>query len=302
MALAVRLSVQAKRQRSFQKIVPEYDIYHEAGFFPFKACGAAVKTVFTIHDASILRHPEYHPKERVQLMNMFLRKRTKLADSIITVSEFSKKEISNFLHLSADDINVTPLAHNPDLFVPDREDILARLKEAGLPQRFFLFVGSGDPRKNVNIIPKALELAQLDTPFVNVGWSGWDETKNDNILNLGYVSDDKLSLLYQGATALVYPSLYEGFGLPLVEAMACGCPIITTRKASLPEVAGTAALYLENPDDPAELAILMGSMENDGKLRSELSEKSIRQAARFSWTNTAKLTMRVFQQTLSGNP
>lgn len=296
-AVGVRLAVQAKRQWAFNRIAPDYDIYHEAGFFPFKT-PTSLKTVFTIHDASILRYPEHHPKERVLFMRMFLERRAHLADAILTVSQFSKSEISELLNLAPETINVTLLSHDATTFTPPGNDLRERLNKAGIPEEYFLCVGSGDPRKNVGIIPKAIEKAKIETPLVNAGWSGWASETESCVINLGYVTDEMLALLYQGAIALIYPSIYEGFGLPLAEAMACGCPVITTRKASLPEVAADAALYLNDPSSTDELANILLDLHNDMKKRTSLSKKALETAARFSWEQTAQSTQAVFRQTL----
>jgi alpha-1,3-rhamnosyl/mannosyltransferase len=163
--------------------------------------------------------------------------------------------MQEILNADAEKITVTHLAHDGKIFSPGSpEEIRALLKRQTLPERYFLFVGGGDPRKNLDVVPEALEKAGIEIPLVVVGWSGWsDEKPRKNIISLGYVSDDDLAGLYSGAIALIFPSSYEGFGLPILEAMACGCPVVTTREASLPEVAGEAAMYLNEPRNSAEL-------------------------------------------------
>ncbi|WP_243543960.1 glycosyltransferase [Pseudodesulfovibrio tunisiensis] len=171
-AYVVRLWVHRRRERLFQQVASGFDVYHEAGFFPF-ITPTGVKTVFTLHDMSISRFPEHHPRERVLFMSRFLRERTALADRILTVSEFSRNEIVSVLGASPERIDVTPLAP-ASVFRPVPEVEMSRLKSRlGLPERYFLFVGSGDPRKNADTIPRALEVAGLDIPLVSVGWSGW---------------------------------------------------------------------------------------------------------------------------------
>ncbi len=296
-ALTVRKTLQYRRQKAFDAISQDYDVYHEAGFFPFMT-PKNLKTVFTIHDCSIQRHPEHHPKERVLFMNKYFAPRAQEADAILTVSDFSKSEILNYTNIAADRITVTPLSHDAELFQPPSAQTRSRLDAAGIPQNYFLFVGSGDPRKNISVIPLALRLAQLDIPFVNVGWSGWSMAEDNDIIHAGYVSDEKLALLYQGASAFLFPSLYEGFGLPILEAMACGCPVITTRKASLPEVAQDAALYVTLPQDPQKWADALQRIAKDPSLRDSLVEKALSNAKKFSWETTAHLTMQTFKQTL----
>ena len=298
LALCVRLLLQYKRQRAFNKISSDYDVYHEAGFFPFTT-PEHVKTVFTIHDMSIFRYPEHHPQERVLFMKKYLQARASLSDAFLTVSDFSKKEIVHFLDIPPDMITPALLSHSPELFHPDvAGDARERLDRAGVPGRYFLFVGSGDPRKNVRVIPRGIESSGLDIPLVNAGWGGWEATTGSAIMNLGYVSDEFLALLYQGALALIYPSIYEGFGLPVLEAMACGCPVVTTRMASLPEVAGDAALYMDDPHDPEELGRILVDLVQNPEERDALASKSLGNAARFSWAKTARTTMDVFEKVL----
>jgi len=172
------------------------------------------------------------------------------------------------------------------------------LRARCLPEKYFLFVGSGDPRKNVNIIPEALDRAGLEAPLVVAGWSGW-AGKNvwEKVLFLGYVGDDELAFLYSGAIALIFPSRYEGFGLPILEAMACGCPVVTTREASMPEVAGDAALYMRDPDDAEGLAAMLKELSANPVSRRQWAEKGLAQARRFSWRNTAETTFKAFEQT-----
>lgn len=295
----VRRAVQFRRERAFRSVANGFDLYHEAGFFPFIP-PQGVRTVFTIHDMSIHRYPQHHPRERVLFVKRFLAERTALAKRVLTVSDFSKKEIIDVLGIDAQRITVTHLAPAP-VFEPRsqaglREELEQRFQ---LPSRYFLFVGSGDPRKNVSIIPKAIERGAVDIPLVCVGWSGWSggESASD-IISLGYLSDEDLAAVYSGATALVFPSIYEGFGLPVAEAQACGCPVVTTQKASLAEVGGNAALYVERPDDIDELARLLKRLAEEPSLCDELSRKGLEHAQQFSWAKTADLTCDAFRQAL----
>jgi alpha-1,3-rhamnosyl/mannosyltransferase len=276
----------------FSRLAREFDIYHEAGFFPMKAA-SRMSTLFTVHDMSLFRFPEHHPKERVRFARMFWEKRCLMVDRFLTVSRFTKEELQGHLPLGSQKITVTPLAHDPDLFYPRSMDhVQASMKSRELPARYFLTVGSGDPRKNMALIPKALQAAELQVPLVAAGWSGWSkETLPDKVIPLGYVSDPELALLYSGALALVFPSSYEGFGLPVLEAMACGCPVVTTRQASLPEVAGEAAEYVQDPSDPLELGGVLKELAEDDVKRRELRDRGLARAAGFSWKRTAELTL-----------
>ena len=151
----------------------------------------------------------------------------------------------------------------------------------------------------MDTIPEALERAGLDIPLVVAGWSGWaGNTGWNNVISAGCLDDEDLGCLYSGALALVFPSPYEGFGLPVLEAMACGCPVVTTREASLPEVAGDAALYMEDPQDSQELGAILQEFAENRKCREEMRQKGIRRAQDFSWQRTAGATMKVFRQVL----
>lgn len=300
LALGVRLAQLALRERRFLELARGFDLYHEAGYFPFRA-PEGVATVFTLHDMSIARHPEHHPRERVLYANRHLPGRARWARRFLAVSEFTRREAVDCLGLDPAAVAVTPLAPSP-LFAPRRDGGLReRLAALGLPERYFLFVGSGDPRKNAWRIPPALARAGLAEPLAVAGWSGWAEgaAGGGRVLSLGFVPDETLVDLYSGALGLVYASDYEGFGLPLVEAMACGCPVITARVASQPEVGGDAALYVDDPSDEEALALLLRRLAGEVPLRRELSVRGLAQAARFTWGRTAGLTLDAMREALA---
>jgi len=299
-ALALRIMSHYQRELCFSKAAKGYDVYHEAAFFPFVA-PERVKTAFTLHDLSLVRFPQFHPKERALFARFFLRRRCKRVDRFMTDSRFIKSEILEHLGVSENRVDVIPLAHDPGIFYPrDTEEVAQTRIRYKLPKSYFMAVGSGDPRKNMDVIPKAMIEAKLETPLVLAGWSGWSENGalEKRTIPLGYVADDDLARLYSGALALVYPTLYEGFGLPVLEAMACGCPVVCSRRASIPEVAGDAALYLENPGKSEELGNLMQTLARDPMLAKDLSCKGLAQASSFSWGKTAQATCRVFRELL----
>ena len=298
-ALMVRLTFHAIRETLFRQCSRQFELYHEAGFFPF-AVPHQLKTVFTICDLSLMLFPQNHPRERVFYSRIFFGRRCKKVDYFLTISNHIAKEMQAILNIDPEMISVTPLAYDDKVFSPkSREQIAAFLKRYALPERYFLFVGSGDPRKNLDVIPEALENAGLKIPLVVAGWSGWSDDKSSkNVIPLGYVSDDELARAYSGALGLIFPSSYEGFGLPIVEAMACGCPVVTTREASLPDVAGDAALYLNEARNRAELGHLLNKLATSSAIRTELSLKGRIQAEKFSWEKTAQATFQVFLEVL----
>lgn len=298
-ALFLRLGVHARRERIFRRLAKGYHLYHEAGFFPFLVPGH-VKTVFTLHDLSVVRFPEHHPRERVLYYRLFLRRRCKLVDHFLADSEFTANEMRACLNIDYNKITTAHLAHDDTTFCPrSHQDVRNFLAERGLPNRYFLFVGSGDPRKNMDVIPKALKKARLQVPLMVAGWQGWTNKGDwDNVIFLNYVDDNDLARLYSGALALVFPSSYEGFGLPVLEAMACGCPVVTTREASLPEVAGDCALYMKGPREVDDLARILNDLAGNPELREELREKGLSQAGKFSWSQTADVTVKAFEKVL----
>ncbi|NCC25918.1 MAG: glycosyltransferase family 1 protein [Deltaproteobacteria bacterium] len=296
LALMVRMAVHRRRQRAFFGLAQGFDVYHEAGFFPFAAPNGT-RTVFTLHDVSIMRFPQHHPRERVLYYDRCLGPGLDRTDAFLTVSEFSAREIKDVLGIDRKRITVTPLAHDPQLFRPVSKPEIERVRtKHGLPERYFLFVGSGDPRKNTAVLPKALARSGLDIPLVRAGWSGWDNASGPGqVIRLGHVPDKDLAGLYAGALAFVFPSIYEGFGLPVLEAMSCGCPVLCSDRASLPEVGGDAVLYCRDPENPGAWVEPMLRVAKDRALRDDLSRKGLARAREFSWNRTADTTWKVLK-------
>jgi alpha-1,3-rhamnosyl/mannosyltransferase len=173
-----------------------------------------------------------------------------------------------------------------------------------LPPSYLLFVSSLEPRKNIDVLVDALVETKTDIPIVLVGWKGWGEKswfekiRNKNLKNrvyiTGHIPDHDLRAVYTGAQALIYPSLYEGFGLPIVEAMACGCPVICSNVSSMPEVAGDAAVLI-NPRQSSELAQAIETVVHDTGARTLLAEKGRQRALGFTWESTANQTLDVYR-------
>jgi glycosyltransferase involved in cell wall biosynthesis len=295
-ALIVRLVFHFIREALFHRCCRHFDLYHEAGFFPF-AVPRRLKTVFTIHDLSLIRFPQYHPEERVLYSRLFFRRRCKGVDHFLAVSEFTASEMRARLDINPEKISVTREAHNYKIFFPrSHDEVKVFLNRYTLPEKYVLFVGGGDPRKNLDVVPEALEKAGIEVPLVVVGWSGWSDEKSwKNVIPLGYVSDDEMAQAYSGALALIFPSSYEGFGLPILEAMACGCPVVTTREASLPEVAGEGAIFMKSPRDVDDLAGILRDLTGDPAVRQGRIDEGQARARRFSWEETARRTFEVFE-------
>ena len=291
----LRLMYHKKKERLFKKYSKKFHIYHETAFFPFE-CN--LPTIFTIHDISLIKYPEYHPEERVKYFNNFFWKRIKNVSYILTVSEFTKKEILSYINFPEEKIVVTYLGYDKNFFkVYPKDEKSETIKKYQIKKPFFLFVGTHDPRKNLKLIERCAE--RIEHPIYIVGWQGWEKIEGKkNLFPLGYINDIELAHLYNEACALIYPSFYEGFGLPVLEAMACGTPVIVSKKASLPEVAGEAGIYLNDLYCPDELIEKLKKLISDSNFRKEFSNKSINQAKKFSWKNTAKLTYLTMKNTL----
>ena len=295
-ALMARLLFHANQEFHFRRVAGDFDLYHESAFFPFLA-PRNVTTVFTLTDLSLIRFPEHHPRERVIYSRAFFRRRCKNVSRFLTISSFIQNEMAVYLGIPTENTTVTHLGYDPTVFYPRAgSEINDCLKRFGVRERYFLSVGTGDPRKNVAVIPAAMAHSGVDVQLVVAGWQGWVEaTFWGKGYFLGYVDDVDLARLYSGALALVFPSRYEGFGLPVLEAMACGCPVVTTREASMPEVAGDAAAYMKDPDDVEGLGLILKELAEIPEKRQAYVEKGLKRATCFSWRHTAELTFKAFE-------
>jgi len=294
------LSYELKVRRLIRR--NSFSLYHETAFTP--SAVRDVPQVFTMCDLSLQKFREMHPKERVWFADFFLKRRLGYATHIITISNFIRSEICDELHLPGEKVTAIPLA--PDLFFFPRKRGKAEVvvEALGLPRDYILFVGTLEPRKNLPILIKAAAVCESDIPIVLVGWEGWgseewlemvkDQGLRSRIFTTGYVDEESLACLYSNALALVFPSLYEGFGLPVLEAMACGCPVICSDAASLPEVAGNAAILID-PAEFEDLAVAIDRVVSDSALRMDLIKKGFERAGQFSWERTAKQTLEVFR-------
>ena len=291
-------------ERRLQRRVKQggFHVYHETSYIP-----AAIKDVpqiFTIHDLSLMKYRDRHPRSRVWFSDLFFKNRMHYVDHILTVSDFIRWEVCEALHLPNEKITAVPLAASPTFSPRDRQKTMRTIKKLGLPQEYLLFVGTLEPRKNLSFLVKALAVCKHHIPLVLVGWEGWGddvwlktaEAKGigNRIFTTGYVDEETLACLYSNALALVFPSVYEGFGLPVLEAMACGCPVICSNAASLPEVAGGAAVLID-PFQVDDLASAVDQVVGDGALREDLIQKGFSRAAQFSWERTARQTLEVFK-------
>ena len=263
-------------------------------------------TVVTIHDLSLLLHHDVHEQHLVRRARRRLPLMAKSASKIITPSKSVKTEVCEAFAINPEKVAVTPEAPRPVFKRREGTEILRRL---GVDGDFILFVGTIEPRKNlrnlVNAYHRLLRSTSLSPRLVIAGGRGWlmDDFESfikkngleDRICFTGYLEDEDLCGLYSSCAAFVYPSLYEGFGLPPLEAMACGAPVITSRVPALMETVGSAARLID-PKDVDDLAQAMAEMLSDEKMREHYVEAGRNQVKKFSWEQTALKTLEVYRE------
>lgn len=263
-----------------------------------------IPIVITIHDLVYKKFPETM-KKITYLHNKYgLERYIKKCNKIIVPSKNTKRDLIELLHVSEDKIHVVPLgaSNRFDFKREDNKDII--LNKFKLESEQYIFVvGTLEPRKNLRRIIDAYELIKSDFTNIKIaiaGSKGWGnvELVGEDVNYLGYVDEDELVTLYQNCKFFVYIPLYEGFGLPPLEAMKCGVPVITSNISSLPEVVGDAAIKV-NPENITEISKAMKLLWNDDILRNKMKIKSIQQAQYFSWELTAKKTLQLLENTIS---
>lgn len=287
----------------------KFDLYWVPHFIPLDGVKSS-KIVSTIHDLSFYLHPQWHPQERVEYFNKYFFKAIEKVDWIITVSEFSKNEIVKYLNYDENKITVIHNGVNQKLYKVYDASILNVTKiKFNLSDTFLLFVGSIEPRKNLLNLLKAYHLLEdeiKDTyPLILVGFKGWEnkeimqeiEKEKKHIRYLGYLSDEELAHVYNLATLFIYPSLYEGFGIPPLEAMASATAVISSDTSSLPEVCGDAAMYI-NPNKCEEITQSIQLLLSNKNKREELIEKGLQRVKEFTWEKSAKKHLEVFENLL----
>jgi glycosyltransferase involved in cell wall biosynthesis len=256
--------------------------------------------VVTIHDASVFACPETYPPVFRTWYRMLLRGLGRSARIIITDSDFSRSELVRYGVCDERKIRVVHLSGEHILEVPLDESVVSRNRLEERP--FLLAVSSITPNKNFKSLLKAIELLEnQDFDVVIAGgtnpsiFSGSEKAAVRRAKYLGRVTDGELRALYSRAACFVYPSFYEGFGLPPVEAMACGCPVIVSRAASMPEVCGDAALYCD-PHSPENIASVVNRLMNDLSLQARMRRRGVEHSASLTWGQTALQTLRVYQE------
>jgi glycosyltransferase involved in cell wall biosynthesis len=282
------------------------DVLHSPDFIPPHRPNC--KSVITVHDLAFLLYPHFLTRESARYYG-HIDQAVRWTDHIISVSESTKRDTIQHLGVPEEKITVVYEAANPIFRPIDRDEAREQVRNRhGLDHPFILFVSTIEPRKNVPTLLRAMwqliECYKEDMHLVLAGGKGWlfedafavvEELKlDDRVQFVGRVSSEDLLYLYNAAEMLAHPAFYEGFGLPPLEAMACGLPVVVSNVASLPEVVGDAGLLVD-PHGVDELTVGMWRILNDGELAQELREKGLRQAARFSWERAALETQAIYR-------
>ena len=289
----------------FDRLLPDCELLHatEHLLLPLRGC----PTVLTVHDLIFNLFPQHHKRLNRWYLNAALPLYCRRANAIICVSEHSKADLLRLWDVEPAKVHVVYEAADPRFQPAPPEQVAAVRARYGLPERYLLTVGTIEPRKNLSRLLDALALLRRqgqDVRLVIVGGLGWlyhdfmaklERFKHrDAVVRPGFVPDADLAAVYSAATLTVLASVYEGFGLPILESMACGTPVASSQAAAMPELGGQAARYFD-PEDVEDMAAVIGQMWRDAELRQEMRQQGLAQAAQFSWARAAQETMRVYE-------
>lgn len=291
---------------AIERFIGPVEVFHSPNYQLIPTKSAA--TVITVYDLSFLKFPE------VTMLTAKLHYARKIfdyvqgADLVIAISENTKSDLLELTKITEDKISVIPGACDEKFRPIDDPHRLEEVKERyGIQNDYILFVGTIEPRKNLVRLLKAYHRIRddIEAQLLLVGTKGWRDREiyetydqlrlSGRVKFLGYVPEQDLPYLYSGALFFVYPSIYEGFGLPPLEAISCGCPVISSRVSSLPEVLGEAAIYVD-PEDEHQISEAILRLRGNPLERQRLSELGIAQAKKFSWEASAKMTLQVYEK------
>ncbi|MCY7370463.1 MAG: glycosyltransferase family 4 protein [Polaromonas sp.] len=296
------------QQRQFSKGVEKArpDIYHEPNFLAYRFDRPSV---ITVHDLSWIRYPEMHPTARVKSMNKYFQPGLDRASLIMTDSEFVKRELIEVFGVKPERIRPVLLGVEASFHPRSVEKTRAVMSANQLTHgQYIIAVGTLEPRKNLSVVLRAF--MQLSSPLRNrfplvlVGMKGWHTSALEKqmapliaageIRMLGYLSREDLAAVLAGATALVYPSIYEGFGLPPLEAMACGVPVITSNVSSIPEVVGDTGVLLD-PQDVDGFTRAMELLITSPDVRATMAARALERSRQFSWAQCVSETVDAYK-------
>lgn len=303
----LRLGLRALKVRQFKAAVAsrKYDLYHEPSFIPLPA---ECPTVATIHDISLILHPEWHGAESVLDFEQRLRAGMERCAHFLADSEFTRLEVIRVLGVPPERITTVPIGIRPGLAPLPPEAVARALRRLGLPRDYLLYVGTIEPRKNIRMLLKAYcslpAALRARCPLVLAGSWGWrtgdvmkyydESARHLNVIHLGYVPERHLGALYNGARVLVYPSFYEGFGLPPLEMMACGGAVLASTAGALRETVGGRA-HMIDPRDEAGWRTAMARVIEDRDWLSALRTGVLETARPYTWERCAEQTLRVYR-------
>jgi glycosyltransferase involved in cell wall biosynthesis len=296
----------------------QIDIFHVSETVYFET--PRTKQVATVCDLIPIIFPEFQREETVKIHLRRLRYLKNNSDGVIVISENTKKDLINMLHFNPDKIYVTHLAADESFHPLSKDSVISVLevfKEKQLEYKnYIMYYGTIEPRKNLGILLKAYRDLRRNGLYngklLLIGGKGWgkaleslksfirENMMQKDIIYSNFLADDLLNHLVNGAQMVVYPSIYEGFGLPIVEVMQAGCPVITTNVSSIPEVSGKAALLFA-PGDLNKLKEHMLAVINNPNLEKNLVQKGLKQAKLFTWKKTAEQTLQIYEKIIKAD-
>ncbi len=283
-----------------------FDLYHAMAFVA--PLWLRQPMVVTVYDLTFMRYPQRLTAARRRYLRTFTETTCRRAERITAISHSTKADLVTLLGIDAEKIDVTPLGYDRAIYRPLPQDAIAAFKrDKGLPERFWLYLGTLEPRKNLVTLVEAYALLSPGErlPLVLAGGKGWmtddlfaaieRHNLTDEITLPGFVPTEEIALWYNSADLFLFPSVFEGFGLPVLEAMACGTPVLTSDVSSLPEVAEGAGMCLPPHEPDAWAAALRAA---DADWRTAARERGLQKATQFRWENTARLTIASYQRAL----
>jgi len=286
------------------------DIYHGLSHeLPVGIERTGIKSVVTIHDLIYIRYSEFFKLIDRNIYDLKFRHACRIATRIHAISEQTKQDLMSFYSIAPEKIDVVYQSVNPIFYERCNDQIKQQVRQKNrLPEQFILTVGTVEPRKNLRILLEGMISANIKMPLVVVGKPTRYQKKVEKFIQahadelqvvfLSGIKDAELAAIYQLANVLVYPSIFEGFGLPVAEAQASGCPVITSNTSSLPEVGGDAAVYVD-PSKPKEIGQALAELLVDEDLRKQLIEKGTVNAQRFTPENYATQLMQLYKNILN---
>ena len=294
-------------QQRFSRGCADADLYHDPSLWPFEFDGPMV---MTLHDLTHVHFPETQPKDRLVEIERHAARSVQRARRILVDSDFIGAEVCRYYGVAAERVTVAPLGCAARFHPRSAEQLVAPLQILGLhPGEYLLCVGTVEPRKNLQLALRAYEqlpaAVRSRYPLVIVGMPGWRTEQlaaplqraiaSGQVRLLGYQRDLSVAQLLAGARLLVFPSLYEGFGLPVLEAMASGTPVLLARSAALPEVAGAAGTYIDAQDEQV-CAAAMQRLIDDQAYWQQQRDAGLQRAQVFTWQRCAQITARVYRE------